>query len=73
MRNLTNIKELDEKIPLYYLYNSKFVVRYSRELGINADGTINMKTKIIPHIHVEDPTPHEDFNKDQCIQAVIKN
>ncbi|MDR7855326.1 S41 family peptidase [Tissierella sp.] len=61
-----------EEIPLYFLYNSKFVIRYSRELGINADGTINMETKTTPHIYV-DPTPHEDFNKDECIQAVIKD
>lgn len=54
------------------MYNSKFVVRYSRELGINADGAINMESKTIPHIQV-DPTPHEDFNKDECIQAVIKD
>ncbi len=39
---------------------------------MNADGTINMETKTIPHIQV-DPTPHEDFNKDPCIQAVIED
>ena len=61
-----------EEIPLYFLYNSKFVIRYSRELGINADGTINMETKTSPHIYV-DPTPNEDFNKDECIQAVIRD
>ncbi len=41
-------------------------------MRINADGTINMETKTIPHIEV-DPTPNEDFTKDKCIQAVIEN
>ena len=61
-----------EKIPILYLPKSKFIIRFSRELGINADGTINMETKTIPHIQA-DPTPNEDFNKDECIQAVIKD
>ena len=61
-----------EKIPILYLPKSKFIIRFSRELGINADGTINMETKTIPHIQVN-PTPNEDFNKDECIQAVIKD
>lgn len=61
-----------EEIPLYFLYNSKFVIRYSRELGMNMDGTINMETKTMPHILV-DPAPNEDFNKDECIQAVIRD
>lgn len=61
-----------ELIPITFLPNSKFAIRYSRELGINRDGTINMETKTIPHIQV-DPTFYEDFNKDECIQAVIKD
>ncbi|NLY46092.1 MAG: S41 family peptidase [Tissierella sp.] len=61
-----------EVIPFISLPKSRFVIRYSRELGINADGTINMETGTIPHIQV-DPTPHEDFTKDQCIQAVIND
>lgn len=61
-----------EEIPVIYLPKSKFVVRYSRELGINQDGSINMETKTIPHIQA-DPTPHEDFNKDACIQEVIRD
>ncbi len=61
-----------EEVPITYLLQSKFVVTYSREMGINADGTINMETKTIPHIQV-DPTPNEDFNKDECIQAVIRD
>lgn len=61
-----------EEIPLYFLHNSKFVIRYSRELGMNIDGTINMETKTIPHIIV-DPTPNADFKKDECIQAVIRD
>lgn len=61
-----------EEIPLIYLPNSKFVIRFSRELGLNSDGTINMETRTRPHIEV-DPTPHEDFTKDKCIQAVIND
>lgn len=61
-----------EEIPLIYLPKSKFVIRFSRELGINSDGTINMETGTTPHIKV-DPAPHEDFTKDKCIQAVIKD
>lgn len=61
-----------EEIPLIYLPNSKFVVRFSRELGLNADGTINMETKTTPHILV-DPTYNEDFTKDACIQAAIND
>ena len=61
-----------EKIPILYLPKSKFAITFSRELGINKDGTINMETKTIPHIQV-DPTPNDDFNKDKCIQAVIKD
>lgn len=49
------------KKSLIYLPNIKFVFRYSRELSLNADGTINMETKTVPHIIVEDPTYHEDF------------
>ena len=63
---------VSEGIPIIHLPVSKFVIRYSRELRINADGTINMETKTTPHIQV-DPTPHEDFNKDPCIQAVIED
>lgn len=58
------------EIPIVFLPQSKFAIRYSRELVMNVDGTINMEAKTIPHIEV-DPTPHEDFNKDKCIQAVI--
>jgi len=60
-------------IPITYLPISKLAVMYSREMVMNADGTINMETKTIPHIIVDDPTYQEDFNKDQCIQAAIKD
>ena len=63
---------VSEEIPVIYLPKSKFAIRYSRTLVINSDGTINMETKTTPHIQV-DPTPHDDFNKDKCIQAVIKD
>ena len=61
-----------EDIPIIYLRNSKFAVSYSRELGINADGTINMETKTTPNIEVNS-TMDEDTNKDKAIQAVIKD
>ncbi|SCG82290.1 hypothetical protein DW1_0681 [Proteiniborus sp. DW1] len=61
------------EIPFAYLPNSGLVFRFSSELGINADGTINMETKTVPHIIVDDPTPNDDFKQDKCIQAVINN
>lgn len=61
-----------EEIPIIFLPKTKFAIRYSRELRMNADGTINMEIKTIPHIEVN-PTPHEDFRKDEAIQAVIKD
>jgi len=60
------------EIPFAYLPNSGFVIRFSAELGINSDGTINMETKTIPHIQV-DATPNDDFTKDMCIQAAIED
>lgn len=61
-----------EDIPVFYLRLSKFVIRYSIEMSMNADGTINMETRTTPHIQV-DPTPNKDFTKDECIQAVIND
>lgn len=60
------------EIPFAYLPNSGLVIRFSAELGINQDGTINMETRTTPDIEV-DPTPNEDFMKDPCIQAVIED
>lgn len=60
-------------IPMVSLPISGFVVNYSRDLVLNADGTINMETKTTPHILVDDPTYNEDFTKDKCIQAVIED
>lgn len=60
------------EIPFAYLPNSGIIIRFSSELGINADGTINMETRTVPDIMV-DPTPNEDFNQDKCIQAVIED
>lgn len=60
------------EIPFAYLPNSGLVIRFSAELGINADGTINMETRTVPDIEV-DPTPNEDFTQDKCIQAVIED
>ncbi|NMA85958.1 MAG: hypothetical protein GX968_01390 [Tissierellia bacterium] len=61
-----------EEVPIMFLPKSKFAIKYSRELGINKDGTINMETRTIPHIEV-DPTPNEDFTRDKCIQTVIQD
>lgn len=61
-----------ENIPISYLRNSKFAFSYSRELVINADGTINKETGTIPHI-VVDSTIEEDLNKDKTVQAVIND
>ncbi len=61
-----------EIIPLIALPNSGLVVRFSCEMGINQDGTINMETKTVPDI-VVDPTPHKNFRKDKCIKAAIKD
>lgn len=60
------------EIPIIFLPTSKFAIRYSREMAMNADGSINMEMKTIPHLHV-DPEIHEDFKQDKCIQAVIKD
>lgn len=60
-----------EEIPLINMPYGGFIISYSRELVMNSDGSINMETKTIPHIEVEDTTPDDEFNKDQCIQAVI--
>lgn len=61
------------EIPFAYLPNSGLVIRFSSELGINADGTINMETRTVPHIVVDDPIPNDDFKQDKCIQAVIED
>lgn len=60
------------EIPFAYLHNSGLVIRFSAELGINADGTINMETRTVPDIEV-DPTTNGDFTQDKCIQAVIED
>lgn len=61
-----------EQIPIISLPNTGFAIRYSRELSLNADGTINMESKTIPHIQVNSMST-DDYNKDECIQAVIKD
>lgn len=60
-----------EEIPMVNMPYGGFIINYSRELVMNSDGTINMETKTIPNIVVDDSTPDEDFNKDKCVQAVI--
>lgn len=61
-----------ENIPISYLRNSKFVFTYSRELVLNADGSINMETGTSPNIEI-DSTIEADFSNDKAIQAVIND
>ncbi|NLY20341.1 MAG: hypothetical protein GXZ08_03585 [Tissierellia bacterium] len=61
-----------EHIPIDYLPNSGLIFRYSREMGINVDGTINMETRTTPHIEV-DPTPNDDYTKDLCIMTALED
>lgn len=61
-----------ESVPIVFLPNSKFAIRYSRELAINKDGSINREATTIPHIQVNGAYD-DDFNKDECIQAVIND
>lgn len=61
-----------EDVPITFLPKSKFAIKYSREMSMNSDGSINMETRTIPHIEV-DPTPNEDFKEDKCIQTVIED
>ena len=59
-----------EDVPIAFLRNSKFAFSYSRELVINADGTINQETKTTPDIEI-DATIGSDYNEDKAIQAAI--
>lgn len=60
-----------EVLPLVVLPNSKFLVRYSRELSVNSYGEINMEIKTHPHIKV-DSTINEDLHSDKCITTAIE-
>ncbi len=62
-----------EEVPIVNMPYGGYIISYSRELVLNSDASINMETKTIPHILVDDPTPNEDINKDKCIQAVIED
>lgn len=62
-----------DEIPMAYLPYGGFIINYSREMVLNSDGTINMEEKTTPHIIVEDTTYNEDFNKDDCIKAIIED
>lgn len=62
-----------DEVPMYNLPYGGFLIRYSREMAMNSDGTINMEEKTTPHIIVEDTSYNEDFYKDNCIQAVLEN
>lgn len=61
-----------EDIPITYLPNTKFAIKYSRELAINKDGTINMETKTKPHIGVEAKVT-DSLEDDKAINAAIKD
>lgn len=62
-----------DEIPMAYTPYGGYIICYSRELVMNSDGTINMETKTIPHIVVDDTDPNDDFRQDKCIQAVIQD
>lgn len=62
-----------DEVPMYNLPYGGFLVRYSREMAMNSDGTINMEEKTSPHIMVNDTSYSEDFTEDKCVQAVIEN
>lgn len=61
-----------EKVPIFDLKSTRFTVSYSRELGINEDGSINMVTGTEPDTKVE---KNEDgsLSKKELIKAVIKD
>ncbi len=60
-------------IPIANVPVGGYIISYSRELVLNSDYTINMETKTIPHILIDDHIPNNDFTKDKCIQAVIND
>lgn len=60
-------------IPIANVPVGGYIISYSRELVLNSDYTINMETKTIPHILVDDTIPNDDLTKDKCIQAVIND
>ena len=49
------------------------MLRYSREMAMNTDGSINKEAGTIPHIVLEDVTINKDLMKDKAVQAVISN
>lgn len=62
-----------EELPIIFLPQTKFAIRYSREMSMNKDGTINMEEKTLPHIEVEDAKIYEDPMEDPSIRAVIND
>ena len=61
-----------EVLPLVVLPNSKFLVRYSRELSVNSYGKVNMEMKTTPHIEVE-ASINKNLHSDKCIKTAIEN
>ena len=68
----TSGNRIFEDIPLLELPNTKFVISYSRELGINKDGSIKRLTKTKPDIEI-DSKIDEAFDNDKAVEAVIKD
>lgn len=62
-----------DEVPLYYFSYGGFMLRYSREMAMNTDGSINKEAGTIPHIVLEDVTINKDLMKDKAVQAVISN
>ncbi|SCX82985.1 S41 family peptidase [Alkaliphilus peptidifermentans] len=60
------------EIPFAYLPNSGFIIRFSSELGINVNYSINMETRTSPHIET-DASISAILLEDKAIQAVIED
>ena len=54
-----------------YLPNSGFVLRYSKEIGVTEDGSINELDQTKPDIQL-DSNPLDDLDKQEIIQKIIE-
>lgn len=61
-----------EEVPMVSLPYGGFIIRYSRELVMNSDGTINMEAKTLPDIIVEDCDIKANIIEDECIKAILQ-
>lgn len=57
---------------LTMLPNSGLVVRYSKDLGTNRDGTCNEEYKTVPDYMIQNPARSTNFIKDECIKKVLE-